>query len=297
MLQNEDAVKSKIQNQIDDYLTWCRDVRGFTESTIYGKTWMLRRFAEDVGIASADEITNEAVDCFISKLLKEEVNELVVNCRISVILAFTKWIKEAGRASPPLIAVNVKKLKGNPKKPRVFYTREQIEKVLSTVEDEMTWLVIAIGFDTGMRLSELANLQTCNIHGSRLNFLGKGKKIREVWLSARTSARLHEWLEKEGAARDWVWDNGHGFPYSDESLREKMKAAFAKAGYPEFHPHALRHSFATDIQKQGADVMEICEMMGHSNVATTQRYLHGFEGKMQGLFAKYRDPKIADLSG
>lgn len=297
MTQNDDMSKMTILKQIDDYLNWCREVRGFTDQTIRGKTWVLRFFVSETGVASANEITNEVVELFIKRLLKRGNNELVVNLRITVVTSFTKWLKESGRADPPLLPSLVKKLKGNLAKPRVFYTRQQIEEVLSTTEDEMTWLLIAIGFDTGMRLSELANLQTCNIHGSRLNFLGKGKKLREVWLSAKTSARLHEWLGKGAATRKWVWDNGWDLPYSDESLRMRMKSAFAKAGYYDFYPHTLRHSFATDIQKKGADVMEICAMMGHANVATTQRYLHGFEGRMQELFAKYRDPSIADLPG
>lgn len=290
------SVKSTIQDDIATYLDYCKNVRDFTRSTITLKAWSLRNFVEVTGVHQTSGITNEAVDCFISELLKRGECSTSVNTVVDVILVFAKWAKEMAPAAPPLKRALVKKVKGAPARARVFYTREEIEEVLDSVEDEQLWLLIAIGFDTGMRVSELANLKTSEIHGARLNFLGKGRKRREVWVSERTCARLHEWLEKIGP-REFVWDNGWGWPMTVESIREHMKVAFKEAGHFDFHPHALRHSFATDIQRRGADIMEIKEMMGHSDVSTTQRYLHGFDGKMRGLFAKYRDPKIAQLQG
>lgn len=290
------TVKPKIFSQINAYLDWCRDVRGYTPATMHGKTWMLRDFASRTGIDSISDITNDVVDRFVSILLKRKINPLVINLRISVILSFTKWAKDARVAEAPLKPAYVKKLKGTTARPRVFYTREEIDRVLDMTKDEMTWLLISLSFDTGMRLYELTNLKKSEIHGARINFVGKGKKSREVWISARTCERLEKWLEKSRPG-EWVWENGAGYPYSDETLRTRMADAFHAAGHYDFHPHALRHSFATDIQKRGADIMEIKEMMGHTNVATTQRYMHGFEGQMRNLFAKYRDPKIADLEG
>ena len=67
-----------------------------------------------------------------------------------------------------------------------------------------------------------------------------------------------------------------------------MTLAFLNAGFEGFYPHVLRHSFATNLQRRGASVAEIKEMMGHSSIATTERYLHEFEGRMEELFEKYR---------
>ena len=293
---NAKPVKSTIEDDIAAYLDYCKNVRGFAPKTIRLKKWTLRSFVKRTGVLQTSGITNETVDCFISKLLKGGAYSTSINTLISVILSFTKWAKEMAPAAPPLKRAMVKKVKGAPARARVFYTREEIEEVLGTVEDEQVWLLIAIGFDTGMRVSELANLRVSEIHGARLNFFGKGRKRREVWLTDKTNARLHEWLKKIGP-REFVWDNGWGLPLSPETVRGHMKSAFKKAGHDDFYPHALRHSFATDIQRRGADVMEIKEMLGHSNVSTTQRYMHGFDGQMRSLFAKYRDPKIAQLQG
>lgn len=293
---NANNVKSTIQDDIANYLDWCKNVRGFSSVTIESKMYTLRSFTRATDVQRTSELTNDSVNCYISKALERGGCPTSVNTSVSVIVSFAKWAKEMAPAAPPLKRALVKKVKGAPTRARIFYTREEIEEVLDSVEDEQLWLLIAIGFDTGMRVSELANLKVSEINGARLNFLGKGRKRREVWVSERTCARLHEWLEKIGP-REFVWDNGWGRPLTAETVREHMKSAFRKAGHDDFHPHVLRHSFATDIQRRGADILEIKEMMGHSDVSTTQRYMHGFDGQMRSLFAKYRDPKIAQLQG
>ena len=79
----------------------------------------------------------------------------------------------------------------------------------------------------------------------------------------------------------------NGEPPTPSTIRKKLKRAFLKAGFKDFYPHALRHSFATNLQSKGASVAEIKEMMGHASIATTERYLHGFDGKLRELFEKY----------
>lgn len=71
-----------------------------------------------------------------------------------------------------------------------------------------------------------------------------------------------------------------------------MREAFTEAGFDDFYPHALRHSFATDIQNKGAELLEMQMMLGHSNAQTTERYLHGLDGRQQALFSKYKDSSL-----
>ena len=80
----------------------------------------------------------------------------------------------------------------------------------------------------------------------------------------------------------------NGEPPTVNTVRQRLCSAFEWVGFEGFYPHALRHSFATNLQSKGASVEEIKEMMGHSSIATTERYLHGFEGRMEELFDKYQ---------
>ena len=71
-------------------------------------------------------------------------------------------------------------------------------------------------------------------------------------------------------------------------MRRRLREPFYAAGFTDFYPHALRHSFATHLQQRGASVAEIKEMLGHESIATTERYLHSFDGKLEQLFNKYQ---------
>ena len=72
-----------------------------------------------------------------------------------------------------------------------------------------------------------------------------------------------------------------------------MRKVFEKAGYDNFYPHALRHTFGTDIQKQGATLLEMQQMLGHARAETTERYIHGLEGEQEKLFKHYREVRFA----
>ena len=117
--------------------------------------------------------------------------------------------------------------------------------------------------------------------------MGKGTKAREVYMSISTAREMLRFLDgREGYV--WGAHTLNGEPPTVNTVRQRLVVAFADAGFDGFYPHALRHSFATNLQSKGASVEEIKEMMGHSSIATTERYLHGFEGRMEGLFDKYQ---------
>ena len=71
-------------------------------------------------------------------------------------------------------------------------------------------------------------------------------------------------------------------------MTDQLKRELSKIGYPNFQIHELRHSFATDLQKKGARIEEIQKLMRHGNPAVTQRYLHGLDGVLGDVWAKYK---------
>lgn len=158
--------------------------------------------------------------------------------------------------------------------------------------DEMAGLLIRICFDAGLRLSELTHLRLSNFRGQKIHFVGKGNKDRESYITLNTYRRLSDYVSKNGIT-DALWPGRFGNTCSTDTLRVKMRQAFIAAGFDDFYPHALRHSFATDIQSKGAELLEMQMMLGHSNAQTTERYLHGLDGRQQALFSKYKDNSLA----
>lgn len=277
--------KKPIHRQLNEYLDYCANVRQMSRMTMHAKESALRFFMVESKCNDLQELTNKKFDSFIKAELERGIAARTINMRTAHIIAMVKYFREMGLEIPLRIPLIVK-LKEQPAR-RVHYTREQINKVLRRC-NEFEYLLIKLAFDTGMRITEITKLSTEQICGRRISFIGKGTKAREVYMSDECAEHLHEYLEEHGISEGRVWINAWGYPMGADTLRRTMRAAFKRCGFDDFYPHALRHSFGTDIQRKGADIMVIKEMMGHSNVATTERYIHGFEGQLQLLFDTYR---------
>ncbi len=274
-----------IHTQLNEYLDYCANVRLMSRMTMHAKESALRFFMVESKCSDLRNLTNECFDDFIKSELDRGLSVKTVNLRVAHVVAMVKYWREMGLEIPLRIPLIVK-IKEKPTK-RVFYTETEINEVLEQADD-FEWLLIKLGFDTGMRITEITNLTVEQIDGRRICFIGKGSKPREVYMSTECMERLNDFISERHIHSGRIWLNAWGYPMGCDTLRRTMKGAFLRCGHEEFHPHALRHSFSTDIQKRGADVMIIKEMMGHSNIATTERYLHGFEGQTQHLFDVYR---------
>lgn len=283
-----------IEQEVRNYLLYCEKVRRMTETTLAAKRNVLIRFIAVTKIKSLRELTNEVFNEWVAYESERGACARSVNVYNSIVLVMVRYYRELGMQIPLNVAL-VGKLKES-KTERKFYTAADVERVIA-LADEETGLMIRIMFETGMRIAELTRLKIGNFEpnfgGRRVRFIGKGRKPREVYLKEETLAAVCDFARKYGV-RDYLWGvfDGrttlNGEPPAVHTVRLRLRCAFERAGFEGFYPHALRHSFATDLQLRGASVVEIKEMIGHSSVATTERYLHGFEGRMQELFDKYR---------
>lgn len=275
----------KIDKQIEEYLHYCEYVRRMSPVTIRTKRYVLRQFAIMTELDDLRELSNEMFDGFVEMELKSGVSCCSVNAYSAVVIAMVRFYIESGMRIPLKISM-IKKLNGE-RTERKFYTVDEIERVLLVCDFE-TGLMIRLMFETGMRIAELVRLRVFDFEGRRLSFVGKGRRLREAYVSKETFDLLSEYIGKN-CVKDFLWGSRtlNGEPPTVATIRKRLKRAFLEAGFEGFYPHALRHSFATKLQMRGASVEEIKEMIGHSSIATTERYLHGFEGKLEELFEKY----------
>ena len=275
----------KIDKQIEEYLHYCEHVRRMSPVTIRTKRYVLRRFVATTELDDLRELSNEMFDGFVEMELKSGVSCCSVNAYSAVVVAMVRFCIESGMRIPLKISM-IKKLNGE-RTERKFYMAEEIERVLLVCDFE-TGLMIRLMFETGMRIAELVRLRVFDFEGRRLSFVGKGRRLREAYVSKETFDLLSEYIGKN-CVKDFLWGSRtlNGEPPTVATIRKRLKKAFLEAGFEGFYPHALRHSFATKLQMRGASVEEIKEMIGHSSIATTERYLHGFEGKLEELFERY----------
>ena len=276
-----------IDKQIDEYLNYCENVRRMSEQTLHSKRWICREFLKTIKIDSLSELSNKHINEWIAEQTARGCSGRTINSRLVNLVAMLRYFQDMGVSFPKMKLRLIIKCKEQPPR-RVYYTREQIEQVLRYA-DHLEWLLIKLCFDCGLRISELRNLRLMNLNGRMVTFIGKGSKARESYMSEEARSRLDDWIQRNRIS-DFIWVRtpGKNEPMSVEDIRYLMKKPFYQAGFKNFYPHALRHSFATDIQKHGASLMETKEMLGHARIETTERYVHGLEGHLEYFFDKYK---------
>ncbi len=182
-----------------------------------------------------------------------------------MIRAFMKWYGQ------PIDDVKIKVPKTLP-----AYTEDSdVEKLLAAIQNKRSHkdriardqLLVMLGWRSGLRRAELANLLARDIHRDSLIVRGgKGKKDRMIPLTQDVAARLHEFIK----AKD---PDERVFGLSPESLGMKVKQLAERAGLSDFHAHTLRHKFATDVLESGTNIRVLQSLLGHENLNTTQVYL------------------------
>lgn len=279
----------KIEQQFNEWLDYCENIQRLSAVTVQGKRFFIGEFLKGVDVDSIEKLTNDDVNRWIKSQSKRGCESSTINNRITHLRVAVKYFHDMGVATPNLKMILIPKLRETPA-PRKFYTPEQIEQVLALAKP-FEWLLISLCYDCGFRISELRNLRLSNIDGQKILFIGKGRKWREVYMSAGTKERLDAYIEASGAS-DYVFigerqkpDKG---PLTTEYIRQRMVGAFKRAGYNGFYPHSLRHSFATNLCKSGAPIAVTKEMLGHANITTTERYIHALDGHLKDFFNEYK---------
>ncbi len=279
-------MNTEFAKQLNGYLDYCQNVKCLSKQTMAGKKWVCKALIAEMPVDDIREMTNDHINKWIELQTSRGVSGRSINGRIRHLIAIINHFTDDGVMIPGVRIRKIPKVKESPAR-RNYYSEEQIAQVLRYA-DRMEWLMIKLCFDCGLRLSELSRLRLGNIDGQMIKFIGKGNKAREAYMRPETYRKLQDWIACNGIT-DYLWPNNRGnAPLCSDSVRMIMRKPFYEAGFNDFHPHALRHSFATDLQKHGASLLEMQAMLGHSNAATTQRYIHGLDGQLENLFEKYK---------
>ncbi len=292
----------RINEALDEYCDYCTNVRNFTRATISNKQHMLSLFTRWYGNNKISKLSHDDINQYIAYVRSRGISEATVRVYVAQIIAFIKYLHGMGyktNVKLPLVA----KQRVHDNAARLFYSAHEINQVIDYSNDQAA-LMIAIAFDTGIRRTALANLCLDNFYGRRVLYIDKGRKRRESYITARTKQMLDTFVQNHRIAnRLWGACGDYGFGISTATMSSLLRTAFndyadkleLQGGDPDFihrlrqfHIHALRHSFATDLQLKGASIEEIKELMGHSNTTITEHYLHGFDGQLQQIFDKYK---------
>lgn len=274
-----------LYKQMQEYLDYCENVRRMSKQTLQSKKWICDQIMKDMHIKDISELSNKHINKWVAEQTARGCSGRTINGRIVHLVAMLRYFQDMGVVMPNLRLRMIIKCKEEPPR-RVYYSKEQIEHVLRYCDHE-EWLLIKLCFDCGLRISELRNLRLQNLDGRKITFVGKGSKARESYMSEETRERLTDWIERNRIC-DFLWTRADGRQVSVEEIRHLLRQPFKRAGFDNFYPHALRHSFATDVVNNGAPLEVAKEMLGHARIETTERYVHSLEGHLESFFEDYK---------
>lgn len=174
----------------------------------------------------------------------------------------------------------IKRRKYKPDQVETF-SKEEITRVVNACKTEQDRLMIAVLFETGMRISELLNLRVEDINLCQIRVFGKGSNHRVVHMSTGLSSALREYRVRKRIASGCVFrplQKHYNHPtdryISAYTVRHRIVREFKKTLGVKMHPHQLRHSFAVAWLRAGGDIRTLQIILGHENIETTQWYLH-----------------------
>lgn len=249
------------------------------------KRYTLELFKRSVPINSIEDLTNRDYNQWVEDQLRSGVSGRSINTRTAHVLALLRFLKDMDYAIQVRMAL-IPKVNEDPPR-RVFFDPEEISRAKRAAKP-MELLLISLGFDAGLRISEIASLHVDNISGCAIRLVGKGRKSRQTFVTLPTSRMLDAWIRSHGVA-GYVFPSPFDAskPLSIDQIRRIMRRAFDRAGIENFYPHALRHSFGTALYVKGAPPMAIKELMGHSSIAVTENYLHQMDNQLAETYRKY----------
>jgi integrase/recombinase XerD len=169
---------------------------------------------------------------------------------------------------------------------------EEIKKLIESIKNVKHRTVVMLLYSTGMRLSEIAALKITDIDSKNMCIKvvqGKGAKDRFTILSQSVLQELRAYYLICKPAVYLFNGSSKGRPISHRSIQHLVQKSLVQAGLNDknYTVHTIRHSFATHLIDNGTDLHTVKELLGHSNLQTTLRYLHFTSGRMQGVVNPY----------
>ena len=298
-----------------DFLEFCELEKGQSLLTVsnYDRyltkfiSWLEKNIAEKTENkkASPSDITPEAVREYrlylnrLTNITGQPLSKSTQNYHIITLRAFLGYLVQIGTKSLPPQKVTLAK---SQERKVDFLEAEDIIGLISkpdikTFKGLRDRLILELLFSTGLRVSELQKLNVADLNMERgeIPVRGKGGKVRVVFLSESAKKILSEYLIAIGDCEPLIVNKINGSRLSVRSI-ERIVSKYAKAAgiSKKVSPHTLRHTFATDLLINGADLRSVQSLLGHSNISTTQIYTHvtdqhlreihqAFHGKRTGI--------------
>lgn len=279
--------------QVDKFLFFLKNELNYSEFTIKSYQLDLTDFFEYIKKSKINylRINNNKVRGYLKYLDSCNLKNSTISRRISTLRTFYNYLLDEGLVESNVFH-NVKNPKLEKKLPN-YLNYNEIEELLESIDITNTEglqrrLLIEMFYSTGCRVSEMINvkLKDIDFNNKTIRIMGKGSKERIVYFGDYASKYLEEYLKKV-EVKDYLFTNKKQEKLSVSEveliIKDIMKHISIKT---HVTPHTLRHTFATHLLNNGADIKTVQELLGHANLSTTGIYTHISSDRLKDIYFK-----------
>jgi len=285
----------------EKFTQYLKTQRRFSEHTLRAYSTDLEKFItfleDKYPLVGIRDITDVHIRSFLHELFQRKLDNITVSRHLSALKSFFKYLL-AEKAVLKNYAEAVPNPKFNTKLPK--YLKEEEMAMFLELPDTSDVLgkrdkaVLELLYATGLRVSELVSLNVSQIdlNSKAIIVFGKGKKERMVLFGKYAAEALEDYLKERGSlandGEEALFVNFRGGRLTARSVRRIVNKYIDESDIRlKISPHALRHSFATHMLNNGADLRDIQELLGHASLSTTQRYTHVSVKEMLDSYDKF----------
>lgn len=291
MYEHNSMKGSNLQDLKQRFLEYVEIEKGRSLSTVRNYDQYLSRFFEAAKVKKAEDIDDEVVRNFRLWLNRqaarpeqgrvETLKKRTQNYYLIALRSFLKYLAKQGVKSLPPDRIELAKVS---ERSLDLITPEDLERLLKAPEDNLRdRAILELLFSTGLRVSELCSLPSdINLKVDELSVRGKGEKVRVVFISDDAKAIVKRYMDKAPNLGAYL------FNLTPRAIQRIVRFYATKAGISKkVTPHVLRHTFATDLLRNGADLRSVQMLLGHANISTTQIYTHITDAELKNIHKKF----------
>jgi len=285
-----------------EFLEYMEIERGRSLKTVENYDRYISKFIHITGVKNPNNITDEVVRKYRLTLNREDLKKNTQNYYLIALRSFLKYLARRGVESLAPERIELAKVGG---RELDLISSDELERLLGSpkgrdLKSLRDKAILELLFSTGLRVSELVGLaiDAVDLKRDEFSVRGKGQKVRVVFLSESARSALKEYLDKRADISEHLFI---AIPKSDKTLDdapplttrsvERLVKHYAVASgiSKKVTPHIIRHSFATDLLSNGADIRSVQAMLGHANIATTQVYTHVTDKALREVHKKFHN--------
>jgi len=291
-----------------DFLEYLEVEQNRSQKTIANYDHYLTRlidFAGDISISDIDPELIRKWRLWLNRLGTNVSDELQKTTQNYHLIALRSFLKFCSKRDIPALPADKVELSRTKRKQVTFLNEDELERLfaqpdLNSVQGLRDRAILELLFSSGLRVSELTGLDRDHINLKRREFMvrGKGQKDRPIFISPQAAEWIQKYLDKRDdntrplfirySGRHAVNLSGNFHRLTPRSVQRLVSRYALMAGITKHvSPHTLRHSFATDLLMNGADLRSVQAMLGHSNIATTQIYTHVTDPHLRAVHEKF----------